>query len=174
MLFRSNPGTYQIRVAARNSSGSSSATASGNGTVHKNITVKYVDWDGTVLSTQSVKWGGSGTKPGTLSREGYTFEGWSDEGKALKGDTTITAQYKIKTYSVTFTDYAGNTIGKVQRIEHGKEAQAPADVPVKDGYIFTGWSSEDYKCVKSALTIKAVYVWENVDLPIITDRKSVV
>lgn len=163
-----NPGTYQIRVAARNSSGSSSATASGNGTVHKNITVKYVDWDGTVLSTQSVKWGGSGTKPGALSREGYTFEGWSDEGKGLKGDTTITAQYKIKTYSVTFTDYAGNTIGKVQRIEHGKEAQAPADVPVKDGYIFTGWSSEDYKCVKSALTIKAVYVWENVDLPIIT------
>ncbi len=164
----SNPGTYQVVVAAQNSAGTSPSKTSGNGIVHKNITVKYVDWDGALLSTQSVKWGGNSTKPAAPAREGYTFEGWNSEGKSLKGDTTITAQYKINTYSVTFTDYAGNTIGKAQRVEHGKAASAPTEVPVKDGYIFAGWSTDDYKCVKNTLTIKAVYVWENVDLPIVT------
>ena len=51
-------------------------------------------------------------------------------------------------------------------------ANEPTDIPCKNGYIFAGWSTNEYKEVKKSLTVKATYVWENSDLPIVTEIKS--
>lgn len=161
-------GTYKISISAKNSAGTSSSSSSSSFIAHKNVTVKYEDWDGSILKTQDVKWNGDAIAPSAPSREGYTFQNWSSDGKGVKGDIIIKAQYKINTYSVSFVDYKGEVIGHVQKIEYGSSATPPVDVPTKEGYVFSEWSTKEYKEVKKSLTIKAVYVWENVNLPIVT------
>lgn len=160
-------GTYYVTVSASNSAGTSSEKKSGNATVYPNYTVKWVDFDGSVIKTQTVKYGGNGTNPpANPVREGYTFQGWDKTANSIKANTTITATYKINTYSVTFVDYNGGTIGSVQRVDYGKSATAPENVPVQAGYKFIGWNTEDYKSVTKSMTVSAVYEWENTDLPI--------
>lgn len=168
-----NPGTYKVSVAAKNAAGTSAYTTSSNSiTVHNNVNVTFKDYDGRTLKTQSVKWGGNASAPAAPDREGYTFQNWDKSLTGIKTDTTITAEYKINSYSVSFVDYQGNTIGQVQKVDYGSSAVAPASVPADSGYVFTGWDSEAYKNVKKALTIKAVYQWENTDLPSIITVKS--
>lgn len=165
-------GTYQVTVYAKNARGSSGGKTSGNITVHGNVEVAWQDFDGSSLKTQSIKWGGNASAPGTPAREGYTFQSWSSDGKNIKKDTVITAKYQINSYVVAFMDYEGNTIGKPQKVNYGSAAVPPKDIPAKTGYIFTGWNSDEYLCVKKALNIEAVYVWENINLPIVTEILS--
>lgn len=166
-------GTYKVSVIAINAAGRSAAAVSKNCVVHPDVVVKYVDWDDTVLLTKNVKYGGSVTAPSAPSREGYTFQGWSDTATSVKKDTTIQANYTIKSYVVQFVDYAGNVISS-ERVNYGSAATPPTDVPAKDGFVFARWNSDKYLNVKEALKIEAVYVWENVNLPIITTIQSAV
>ncbi len=170
-----NPGTYRVSVSASNSVGTSGTATTSNCTVHENVKVRYVDWENELIGKeQSIKWGGNANSPVPPEREGYTFQNWSSDGKNLKSDTTIIAQYKINTYSVSFVDYKGDQIGKTQKIEYKSAAKEPLvdEIPCKKGYIFAGWDTNEYKEVKKSLTIKATYIWENTDLPIITEIKK--
>lgn len=56
-------------------------------------TVKFVDFDGTVLKTETVKAGQSATAPDAPSRDGYVFAGWDKEFVDVTGDLTVTAVY---------------------------------------------------------------------------------
>ena len=66
-------------------------------------TVTFVDWDGTVLSTQQVIDGGSATAPSAPSRTGYTFTGWSGSYTNVTADVTVTATYSINSYTLKIT-----------------------------------------------------------------------
>lgn len=88
------PGVYQAHITAVNSAGSSGETVSATCTVHQNVTVTYKDWNGEIIGTQSVKYGGNAAAPTTPQREGYTFQNWNSEGKNLKADIEIQAVYK--------------------------------------------------------------------------------
>lgn len=166
-------GSYRVEVSASNSAGTSGSGSSGNCIVHDNINVRYVDWENNLIgNVQSVKWGGNASAPVAPQREGYTFQNWSSDGKNVKNDITISAIYKINTYSVSFVDYNGDVIDKVQKVQYLSSAKEPTDIPCKKGYVFAGWSTEEYKSVKKSLIVKATYVWENSDLPIITEIKG--
>ncbi len=168
-----NPGTYKVTVSASNSAGTSGSNSSGNCVVHDNVSVKYVDWENqTIGAVQSIKWGGNAIAPTAPEREGYTFQNWSSDGKNIKSNTTINSVYKINTYAVSFVDYNGDVIDKVQKVEYMSAATEPTDIPTKNGYVFAGWDTSEYQCVKKSLTVRATYVWENSDLPIITEINS--
>ena len=117
-------------------------------------TVTFVDWDGTVLSTQVVADGNSATAPEVPEREGYTFTGWDVEFTSVTENITVTAQYDIKKYSVVFCDWDGSIISE-QVVEHGEAAIAPPD-PAREGLNFTGWSI-DFSIITSDCFIYAVY-----------------
>ena len=117
-------------------------------------TVTFVDWDGTVLSTQVVADGNSATAPEVPEREGYTFTGWDVEFTSVTENITVTAQYDIKKYSVIFCDWDGSIISE-QVVEHGEAAIAPPD-PAREGLNFTGWSI-DFSIITSDCFIYAVY-----------------
>ncbi len=57
-------------------------------------TVTFVDWNGMVLSEQTVPYNGSATAPADPEREGYTFTGWDVDFTNVTSNLTVTAQYE--------------------------------------------------------------------------------
>lgn len=58
-------------------------------------TVKFIDWDGTVLKQQTVQEGTAATPPSNPVREGYTFTGWLPTTYTdVLEDLDVYAQYK--------------------------------------------------------------------------------
>lgn len=98
------------------------------------------------------------------ARVGYDFAGWTmdkdgneplDPSKIRLG-TTLYAQWKIKTFSVSF--YVGDTLVKTTTVEYGKAAVAPTEERIadclKENEIFVGWNG-DFSSVTSDLAIYA-------------------
>ena len=55
--------------------------------------VRYQDWDGTLLKDEMVDSGGSVVPPADPVRQGYTFTGWSASTERVLEDMTVAAQY---------------------------------------------------------------------------------
>lgn len=98
------------------------------------------------------------------ARVGYDFAGWTmdkdgneplDPSKIRLG-TTLYAQWKIKTFSVSF--YVGDTLVITTTVEYGKAAVAPTAERIADcleeNEIFVGWNG-DFSSVTSDLAIYA-------------------
>lgn len=166
----SSESQFTINLGTSNNTTSITTTAKGNnknarGTVSfSNLvytvtygltyTVTFVDWNGTVLKTQTVEEGSSATPPSNPTRDGYTFTGWLGSYTNVQSNVTVTAQYSIKTYTVTFKDWNGTTL-KTETVNHGSSATTPVN-PTRDGYTFTGWD-KTFTNVTSNLTITAQY-----------------
>ncbi len=118
------------------------------------FTVTFVDWDGTELSKQTIDWDGAAIYPSDPKREGYTFKGWDKAIDHVKADLTVTAQYEINTYTVTFYDREGKVIS-TQTVKWNEAAETP-ETPAWDGHTFTAWDT-DFEHVKADLDIKPVY-----------------
>ena len=82
----------------------------------------------------------------TPIRAGYTFAGWyNGETKVESGawntttDVTLTAQWTINTYTITF-DAAGGTVSPTSKtVTYNTEYTLPT--PTRTGYTFAGWYS---------------------------------
>ena len=77
--------------------------------------------------------------PAAPTKTGYTFMGWEPELPATMpaGDMTLTAQWRINRYTVTFDTDGGSEVD-AQTVAYGEKAKTPAD-PTKTGYTFAGW-----------------------------------
>ncbi|MCL2477764.1 InlB B-repeat-containing protein, partial [Candidatus Bathycorpusculum sp.] len=76
-----------------------SATVTGNAVYvaqweQEMFTVRFVNWDNTLLKEERVAYGGSATAPANPTRTGYTFTGWSHTFNYIVSDLTVTAQYR--------------------------------------------------------------------------------
>jgi hypothetical protein len=165
-------GTYKVLVVAKNTAGSSAAKESSTIVVHPNVTATFKDYDGAILKTQSLPYGGNASTPVAPSREGYTFQGWDKAFTGITSDTTVTATYKINQYTVKFFDDRG-TLLKSQIVEYCGAATPPIPTP-PPGEIFVDWDSREYELVKKDINIIAAYAWENPDLPNIIGIDSAV
>ena len=135
-------------------------------------TVTFKDWNGTVLKTQQVQYGGAATAPANPTRTGYTFTGWDKAFTNVTADLVVTAQYSINTYTVTFKDWNG-TVLKTQQVQYGGAATAPAN-PTRVGYTFTGWDKA-FTNVTANLVVTAQYVQnEPVSTPVPSDAPQIV
>ena len=135
-------------------------------------TVTFKDWNGTVLKTQQVQYGGAATAPANPTRTGYTFTGWDKAFTNVTANLVVTAQYSINTYTVTFKDWNG-TVLKTQQVQYGGAATAPAN-PTRTGYTFTGWDKA-FNNVTANLVVTAQYVQnEPVSTPVPSDVPQIV
>ena len=117
--------------------------------------VTFKDWDGTQLSQQEVEEGEDATPPANPdTKTGWHFTGWSGNYTNVQQDETVTAQYAINTYTVTFQDW-DETVLKAETVNHGADATPPAD-PERTGYTFTGWQGA-YQNVAADSTVVAQY-----------------
>jgi len=80
------------------------------------------------------------TAPAAPQREGYTFAGWDADVPTTvpAEDVTLTAQWTVNQYTVTFKLENGET-DVVLTLDYGTAVTPPAD-PQKESFTFTGWS----------------------------------
>ena len=77
--------------------------------------------------------------PAAPTKTGYTFMGWEPELPAIMPaeDMTLTAQWRINRYTVTFDTDGGSAVAPITQ-DYGTAITAPAD-PTREGYTFIGW-----------------------------------
>lgn len=88
---------------------------------------------------QTIDYGGTATEP-TLQREGYTFDGWNAAFNNVKSSLTVTAQWTVSQYNVSFNSQGGSLVSGILA-DFNTRITAPAD-PTRIGYSFGGWYKE--------------------------------
>ena len=116
-------------------------------------TVSFVNWDGAVLSEQTIEHGSSAVAPANPQRTGYTFTGWNAAFSNVTGPLTVTAQFEINKYDVVFL--ADGSVFNTQTVNYGSAATDPG-VPYKENYTFTGWNA-DFSSITANLTVTALF-----------------
>ena len=79
------------------------------------------------------------TAPANPTKTGYTFAGWDKTIPTTMpaGDMTITAQWQLNQYTITFKPENGGQDIVIKQ-DYGTAITAPAN-PTKTGYTFAGW-----------------------------------
>ena len=130
-------------------------------------TVTFIDWNGTVLDTQTVAFGADATPPANPSRSGYVFAGWDTAFTGIIEDLTVTAVYH-QLFTVTFRD-ADGTVIDTQTVEETTAATEP-DMTGRTygGNPFSGWDA-DFSSISGDLTVTAVYAVTPADVAAVID-----
>lgn len=178
-FIASEAGEYTITVKAVNFLGKSAASSPViKVNVKPNVTVTFSDHDGTVISEQSVKYGGNAIAPAVPSRKGYSFTSWKGSYNAVKADTTVMATYTPNTYTVKFVDSNGSTLSS-QLVEYQQAVKNVPTAPSKTGYKFVSWSvksgeGDSYEKVNGDVVFEPTYAWANPDMPLAISAKKAI
>ena len=121
----------------------------------KTFTVTFKDSDGTLIDEQIVEYGASAKEPTQPTKVGYDFVSWDVDFSNITENLIVTAQFSIKTFTVTFKDWDGTIIAKQDDVAYGGNATLPEN-PVRDGFEFTGWVGI-YENVMADETVTASY-----------------
>lgn len=118
--------------------------------------------DGTTTKSQSVEEGNKPTVPESPTRDGYIFKGWDSEISLVTGNKTYAAVWEKvpKKYEITFDADGGKfSDGSTSKVVTAIEGEKPQTIenPIREGYIFKGWSPEIVSATKNT-TYTAI--WE--------------
>ena len=114
--------------------------------------VSFVTEHGAPPTSQNVKYNGTATDPGTLTEEGYTFDGWYtddtystkfDFTQPIKSNTTVYAKWTANDYEVRFITEHGDAPAS-QNVKYNGTAKDPGKLSA-EGYTFIGWYT-DHTC----------------------------
>ena len=132
----------------------------------RSYTVSWTNWDGTLLTTDSVTCGGQAVYSGqTPSRSmdamyNYTFQGWTpDAGIRISGDTVFTAVYAASLrddFTVTWKNWDGTVLETDECTAYGVTPEYNGENPVREAddlntYEFLGWVPETGPVTKDAV-----------------------
>ena len=121
----------------------------------RTYTVQWVNYNGTVLKEEQVKYNTTPSAPATPTRPNdsyytYTFDAWSPAISSVTGNQTYTATYnyekKVTKYSVTFkngseTIYSQNLVAGSTPVFDGTTPAKAADAQYT--YTFDGWATSN-------------------------------
>ena len=131
-------------------------------------TVKFVNYDGTVLDEQVLAYGATPVYGGLLPERSddpavtYTFAGWTPAIDAVTGDVTYMAQFDetVNTYTVKFVNFDGSLL-KTVTVAYGETPVYGAVAPTrpetdKSTFVFAGWTPA-IKAATADATYTATY-----------------
>ena len=127
-------------------------------------TITFDTAGGSAVAPITQNYGTAITAPTNPTREGYTFIGWD---KAIPvtmpaENMTITAKWKVNSYTITFDTNGGSTIAPITQ-DYGTAIAAPAN-PTREGYTFIGWDKAIPQTMPAEnMTIKAR--WKDSEKP---------
>ena len=131
--------------------------------------VTWKNWDGTVLKTETLKYGSTPTPPANPTRADtdqftYTFTGWGDV-VSVTGDATYTAQFSstTRTYNIVWVNDNGDVLETDVNVSYGTMPKYDGETPTKAStaefnYTFAGWG--DVLAVTGNATYTATYTSE--------------
>lgn len=123
--------------------------------------VIYKDYDGSIISSQTIDYGSYSVVPSSPNRVGYTFDGWTssvvgvDISSPIMQNVVFTAKYNINRYRVTFIGFDGVVLSDFI-CDYGSYVNTP-NAPSIVGYTFNSWSSNNNISVDSAITDNVVF-----------------
>ena len=129
--------------------------------------VDFLDWDETILKTDSVDYNNPAYAPANPLREGHEFIGWDKDFSHITSDMTIKAQYAVNYYPVGFLNYDGTLLSE-QSIAYNQAAMAPI-VPAREGYTFIGWTADIEHITARTF---AIALYEKQNLLLVTYKKE--
>ena len=162
-------GSGTLYAAGGTYSADTALTLYANWTINTyTLTYNTATGGGVSLSSETVNHGSDGTAVTATPNTGYSFVNWTGSVtstdnpitlSSVSSDMTITANFSINSYTVTFVEGSnGSRSGGgalVQSINHGSDATAPVITP-NAGYAFDGWDVS-FTGVTSNLTVNAQY-----------------
>ena len=127
-------------------------------------TITFDTGGGSAIAPITQDYGTAITAPADPTREGYTFNGWDKAIPATMpaGDMTITAQWRINQYTITFDTDGGSEIAPITQ-DYGTQITAPAD-PTREGYTFIGWD----KAIPATMPAESITItaqWKDSEKP---------
>ena len=130
---------------------------------NESYSVTFIDYDGTVLSSQWVLPSDSADAPIQPFREGYRFVEWDKSFNNVQSNLEVFAVY-VKICTVAFIDFDGSFLS-VEEIDYGSNITSPKINPKRINYVFDGWYLDNIKLnndfsrtVFSDLVIEARYI----------------
>ena len=121
----------------------------------KDYEVSFVTEHGDAPTSQNVKYNGTATDPGTLTEEGYTFDGWYtddtystefDFTKPITSNTTVYAKWTANDYEVSFITEHGDAPAS-QNVPYNGTAKDPGTLTA-EGYTFIGWYADKDRTIE--------------------------
>ena len=102
-------------------------------------TITFDTAGGSEVPSITQDYGTAITAPANPTKTGYTFAGWDKTIPATMpaGDMTITAQWQLNQYTITFDTAGGSEVPSITQ-DYGTAITAPAN-PTKTGYTFASW-----------------------------------
>ena len=127
-------------------------------------TITFDTNGGSAIDPITQNYGTAIAAPANPTREGYTFIGWD---KAIPAtmpaeDLTVTAQWRINQYTITFDTDGGSAIAPITQ-DYGTAITAPAD-PTREGYTFIGWG----KAIPATMPAESITItaqWKDSEKP---------
>lgn len=128
-------------------------------------TVTFKNYDGSILSTQTVKKGENAISPVSPTRTGYDFIGWNNTATNIQSDLIITAQFSKKVFDIVFIDEINSTTETMQ-YEYGENISAPDIAEMPEAYDFLGWDAinDGITVVEDNMIINAMYERKTFDV----------
>ena len=143
-------------------------------------TITFDTAGGSAVASITQDYGTPVTAPAAPSRIGYTFAGWD---KTVPNympaeNLTITAQWKVNQYSVSFDSDGGTKVDTITS-DYGTPVCAPQQ-PTKDGYQFDGWYIGNNKVEfpfnmpENGCSLKAHWIPNKINITWVVDGVSTV
>ena len=135
--------------------------------IEVDYTIRFLDWDDSVIQSDTYHYGAEVTAPANPKREAdetytYQFTGWDKRIVSCSESTDYRAQYKgtYINYTVEFQNWDGTTLQK-GTYHYGDEVTPPKD-PTREGdeattYIFAGWGVDDPTVCRGNAVLKAQF-----------------
>ena len=135
---------YAVRVQAGNNELSEACFAG----FHK-YKVEFTGFDGSVIDTQYVYYGGSAVAPTPPTRSSE-FKGWGADFSYITGDLVVNAKYADSTCHIKYL-FEDNTIYQEEDVLYGSDIPKPT--PERQGYDFVGWTPEVTKATQDVVLL---------------------
>lgn len=136
--------------------------------------VKYLDDDGTMISSQEVEEGANAKVPVSPKKVGNYFIGWSENAINVQSNMNINAMYVPVEYVVTYVDSSNGIVSF--NTHHYGDKLIPPENPTAEGKEFVGWDSiiSGNTTVKENMVVNAVYKAKTYTVKFVDEKGNVI